>query len=133
MGYTLAFIAGLVAVIWLAAILLVIRDKHYGYPVTFASKHLSAESACPEPDSPGPPPLPRWREMLLMPFGLLVVIVVIVLLAPLAIANGSYYFYRWLKFKILGVPLPVPGLPHGMELSDIGAFEPDVRNPPESE
>jgi hypothetical protein len=91
MGYTLLCIAGLVAVIWFAAILLWFRDTYYGDPATLASNDSSTEPAYPELQSLGAPPLPLWRKVVGFPLALHValpaIIVLIVLFAPLAIAG----------------------------------------------
>jgi hypothetical protein len=122
MGTVLFCVAGVVAAIRLAAILLIIRDRLLGTPpVTF------------EDPAPGEPPvkpvsLLLWRRILAIPFAILVgpplELVVAILFTPLLVAQVGFLASHWPRFRLYGVPLPQIGLPE-----DAFFGPPDVKPP----
>jgi hypothetical protein len=99
----------LVATIWLAAILLIIRDR------LLCLRPDHCELPSPEEPPVNPVSLPFWRRILAIPLailaGLPLILVVAILVAPIVVAELGYVAYHWLRFRLLGIPLPQIGLP----------------------
>lgn len=98
-----------VAIVWLAALFLAIRDRvcGAGAPPRVLSEH------------DGPPAeavvLPRWKRLLLVPVALLlgppVILVVSLLVAPLLVVQFGFFAYHWVRLKLFGIPMPPVGPP----------------------
>lgn len=135
MALILILAAGTVAVIWLAALLLVIRDKCIpSADVVPADEQSAVLAAMLEQSASDTRPMPVWKKALVILFALLVVptsvILLCVIVAPFAVVFVARYFYEWLRSKWLGIPMAKPCLPGGLELGPDGRpLVPDPSQP----
>lgn len=112
--------AGAVGIIWLVAALLAIRDKFPG------------DQKAPVDVTPSDPSANLERQTVDVSLVLFVpvIIVTIVLLSPVAAAQLAYMLFYWLRFELVGTPMPRAGRPEetksepGADLSDFDPLEP---------
>jgi hypothetical protein len=104
------FLTALVfAVVWLAAVLLAIRDR-YRSACAPPLDQPDADRLATEADI-----LPCWKRVLRVPLAILfgpgVVLVVSILVAPLLVVQLVFFAYHGLRLKLLGIPMPRAGPP----------------------
>ena len=92
-----------VAIIWVAAIILAFRDRVRGNGLPTASISLSESLAAS-------PPVPLWKRLLAIPLAMVIhpptLLILFVLLAPFAVMIFAAHGFYWLRFKLFGVPMP---------------------------
>ncbi|MFO0888733.1 MAG: hypothetical protein U0790_06250 [Isosphaeraceae bacterium] len=96
------------AIIWVAAILLAIRDRVRPRPLPTATVSLEEAVAAS-------PPMPLWKRILAVPLMIValpaVLIVMTVLVAPFAVMFFAVDGYDRLRLRLFGIPIPVRGVP----------------------
>ncbi len=104
MWVTLSCTALVVAAIWLAALLLAIRDR---YGATDAPPLVRSE---PDALPVEVVVLTRRKRVLMVPLAILlgpvVILVVSILVVPLLLLQFRFLARHWLRFKLFGIPMP---------------------------
>jgi hypothetical protein len=92
-----------VAIIWVAAIILGARDRVRGDEARTASVSL-AEALTASP------PMPLWKRLLAIPLFMVILpptlLILFVLLAPFAVIVFAAHGFYWLRSKLFGGPMP---------------------------
>ena len=92
-----------VAIIWVAAVILAVRDRVRGIDPQTASISLDEALAAS-------PPMPLWKWLLAIPLAMVILpptlLILFVLLAPFAVIIFAAHGFYWLRFKLFGVPMP---------------------------
>lgn len=106
----LAGFAGLSAVAWLAVILLGLRDRFLG-PGPITEPTLARDTTTLPPAD-----MPAWARAILVPAAILFVgpallLLMVALVAPVLAVAFGIHAYCWLRWKLLGVPIPPLGPP----------------------
>lgn len=103
----LSTVAMVVAIVWVAASLLALRDRGARAP-----QLLKSEVATPLADAAA---LPPWKRVLMIPLAILVmppvVAVVVILVVPIVAVQLGCLACYWLRFKLLDIPMPPLGPP----------------------
>lgn len=105
----LSVVAVFATCVWLAVALLMLRDRIRGdQPVSL----LESEGEEPAIDTDSQP---GWKRMVAVPLGLVlgpvVIAVVVVLVMPLLVLQFGFAAYCWLRFRLVGIPMPPFGPP----------------------
>ncbi len=109
MWVTLFCVALVVAMIWLAALLLAVRDRIRG------DRSLLLANSDPERIPGDLISWPLWERILAIPLAVLVgppvAVVVLVLVTPFVLLQLGFLGFHWLRYKLFGIAMPRSELP----------------------